>query len=517
MNTPGTPRDAIAAEILALRDWLDEVFADEIPAQIYNLLTAQSLEAEQAESPALPARPAMLQLTADQQSAIDGILEDITKPCAKPVLCGYAGTGKTVTTAALVSQLASLGRRVVVATPTHKARSQVERALAACGAYGFETVTIAALLGLKQFRHDGKEAFKPDPSGKNMLNKNEVWDNQEKKFVPIDPIDIVIVDETSMVNSELYDLLVRELCGRPVVFVGDDRQLLPVGEKQVCKAFTEGTSLYRLTKVLRHDGAILKLATATREMPLGRACFVSSRGGGSSVLAYQGREEWVSSLLEMMASHEAMSDPDHCRALAYTNNAVDYLNRRIHRRRYGDNAPQFIEGMPCVTVDAIPDPTSENGYPLLNSTVDVIIEEAVREPHLFTDYGDLITDEPWDTWELTVSGDFEFRKTFRVIASEHKQRWDETLSAMANQAKQETNDKKRSAFWKMFWRRKDCVGKLQPASALTIHKSQGSTFRHVFLHWSIDVHGSRPTADQNQLAYVGITRAAESLHVVADR
>jgi hypothetical protein len=47
-NASGTPRDAIAAEILALRDWLDEVFADEIPAQLYNLLTAESLEAEKS-------------------------------------------------------------------------------------------------------------------------------------------------------------------------------------------------------------------------------------------------------------------------------------------------------------------------------------------------------------------------------------------------------------------------------------------------------------------------------------
>ena len=37
VNAPGTPRDAIAAEILALRDWLDRVFAYEIPAQLYNL------------------------------------------------------------------------------------------------------------------------------------------------------------------------------------------------------------------------------------------------------------------------------------------------------------------------------------------------------------------------------------------------------------------------------------------------------------------------------------------------
>ena len=60
VNAPGTPRDAIAAEILALRNWLDKVFADETPSELYNLLTAQYLEAKQAELPAAAAKPAPL-------------------------------------------------------------------------------------------------------------------------------------------------------------------------------------------------------------------------------------------------------------------------------------------------------------------------------------------------------------------------------------------------------------------------------------------------------------------------
>lgn len=485
-------------------DWLDKVFADEIPAQIYNLLTAQYLEVKQPELPASAAKPATLQLTADQQAAIEGILQDITEPGATPVLCGYAGTGKTVTTAALVSRLADLGKRVVVATPTHKARSQVERALARCGAQGFEAVTVARLLGLKQYRDNqtGKETFRPDQGGKNMLSKTEEW------------IDVVIVDETSMVNSELYDLLLHELKGRPVVFVGDDRQLLPVGEDQACKAFTNGSSLYRLTEVLRHDGAILNLATATREMALGRARFTSANGGGSRVVAYRSRDQWGGALLEMAASNEAMSDPDFCRALAWTNDSVNMINTRIHQRRYGMDAPQFVEGMTCVTVDAIPDPMGT--APLLNSTVDVLIQEAIREPYRFTGTGDLLTDEPWDTWELTVTGDFAMSKTFRVIAAEDEQRWQKWLKDLADEARA-ASGQKRSELWDLFFRRKDCVGKLQPASALTVHKSQGSTFQHVFLHWDIDGRGSQPTATQNQLSYVGITRAAEGLHVVGDR
>ena len=372
------------------------------------------------------------------------------------------------------------------------------------------------LLGLKQARDrdTGKETFKPDLGGKNMLNKEEEWDDALRMKVKIKGIDVVIVDETSMLNSELYDLLLRELEGRPVVFVGDDRQLLPVGEDQACRAFTEGSSLYRLTEVLRHDGAILNLATATRQMPVGRARFAAAEGGGSRVVGHRSRYQWGDALLGMMASEEAMSDPDFCRALAFTNKAVDEMNLRIHQRRYGLNAPQFIEGMTCVTVDAIPDPLG-TGL-LLNSTVDVLIVEAERGPRRFADFGDEPTDEPWDTWELTVIGDFDMARTFRVIAKDHEQRWKESLKEIADQAKA-ASSKERKELWDLYFRRKDCVGKLQPASALTIHKSQGSTFRHVFLHWSVDGWGSAPTAQQNQLAYVGITRAAESLHVVADR
>ena len=513
INAEGSPQDAIAAQILALRDWLADALY--IPGSLYNLMTAESIAAKSADPPVV-VKPAALQLTEDQQAAIEGILQDIRKPGATPVLCGYAGTGKTVTTAALVSRFAGKGMRVVVATPTHKARSQVERALAKCGAEGFEAITVARLLGLKQVRDlkTGKETFKPDSAGENMLSKTKEWDVEEKEWVSIRPIDVVVVDETSMLSSKLYDLLLSELKSRPVVFVGDDRQLLPVGEDQACKAFTSGSSLYRLTEVLRHDGAILNLATATRHLAVGRARFASADGGGSRVVAYRSREQWGTSLLEMAASHEAMSDPDFCRALAWTNDSVNMINARIHQRRYGMDAPQFMEYMACVTVDAIPDPMGTT--PLLNSTVDVLIEEAIRGPHRFTDAGDLLTDEPWDTWELTVTGDFSMARTFHVIAAEDEQRWQKRLKDIADQAK-EASGKARSELWDLFFRRKDCVGKLQPASALTVHKSQGSTFQHVFLHWDVDGRGSQPTATQNQLSYVGITRASESLRVVADR
>jgi exodeoxyribonuclease-5 len=493
----------IAEELRVVFDFLTQ--DDCTPLQ--SLWEEAGLALESAVDDAQPQHSAALTLTADQQEAVEGILAEIRKEEACPVLCGYAGTGKTVTTAALVTRLVDKNLRVVVATPTHKARAQVERALRERGAGGFEVVTVHRLLGLKRVRdkQTGKESFAPENGKKNMLTQTSHCDRG---------IDVVIVDETSMLSSELYDLLRRELCGRPVVFVGDDRQLLPVGEEHVCSAFTKASEVFRLTQVLRHDGAILNLATATRELPVGRARFAGANGGGTRVVAHRRREDWWQTLLEMAASERAMCDADYCRALAHTNSAVDEMNLRIHQRRYGINAPQFVEGMTCLTVDAIPDP--EGGRPLLNSTVDVLVEEAMRDRRKFI--GDEDGCDLWDCWELTVSVPDECMApvTFRVLAAEERQRWDVAMRKVAEDAKAAKKEGLKDP-WGLYFCRKDSVGRLQPASALTIHKSQGSTFQNVWLHWSIDERGSAPTALQNQLAYVGITRAAEELHVVGDR
>ena len=149
-----------------------------------------------------------LTLTFDQQAAIDGILRDIEEPGARVVLCGYAGTGKTVTTAALVGELKAKGMNVAVATPTHKAKVQVEKALRARGARGFLCVTLHAMLGLKP-RIDyktGSVEFLPDYGSDNMLarkSSKEFFNYETGETEEKDPIDIVIVDERSMVNRFL--------------------------------------------------------------------------------------------------------------------------------------------------------------------------------------------------------------------------------------------------------------------------------------------------------------------------
>jgi exodeoxyribonuclease-5 len=489
--------------------------------------------------PLLPSRA--MRPTPAQQEAIDRIVYNTFHGDRVSVLCGYAGTGKTFTTARLIDRLVAEGLNIAMAAPTHKAARQLARAMRSLGV-DLEPVTLHSLLGLKPYRcqETGDQKFMPDGKENRLALGRQKYDQELRKYVDVPDIDIVIVDETSMISNELYRLLMSDLNGRPVVFVGDDRQLFPVKEAAACPALYETISIYRLTEVMRHDGAILNLATQTRSLDIGRARFQSSDSGGSRVVAYKYREEWLQSMLDHAERSAESDDPDIFRVLCWQNRNVENMNKRIHCRRYGIDAPDFLPKMQCVTVEPYVD--SATGSVILPGTADVLIVTAkikmLRPITFFVDklgmptreslpieLKDILDAEPaYSCWDLELSGidygDIDMVIQADVLHQRSLKDWNETQNKIANCAKaygRRGDNKTRAKIWDFLYWRKGQLAYIQPSTALTIHKSQGSTFDTVFLHPDIDGGHSRQTALQNQLAYVGITRASRELHVVADR
>ena len=102
-----------------------------------------------------------------------------------------------------------------------------------------------------------------------------------------------------------------------------------------------------------------------------------------------------------------------------------------------------------------------------------------------------------------------------MIAEQELPRWLAGLRrirAAAIRLADPKQEDERKAMWRLYFARRRQFGSVQPAAALTIHKAQGSTYRQVFLH--PDLCANRNQEELNRLAYVGISRAAEQLHVV---
>ncbi len=140
------------------------------------------------------------------------------------VLTGGPGTGKTTTTLAVIKVFEKLNAKVLLAAPTGRAAKRMSEAT------GIEAKTIHRLL-----------EYKP-PEG---YKKNEES--------PLD-CDVLIIDETSMVDIILFYNLLKAVSNDTVlILVGDVDQLPSVGAGNVLKDIIESevVNVVRLTRIFR--------------------------------------------------------------------------------------------------------------------------------------------------------------------------------------------------------------------------------------------------------------------------
>ena len=219
-----------------------------------DLALARYAEAEDAIAESIARLVATAQpITADTRRLTD--LDETQRAAAEhalrsgvSVLTGGPGTGKSHTVAAMVSLAAKARKSVALAAPTGRAAKRLEELT------GSPASTIHRLLGA-QGRKRGDElefagGFARDAE------------------TPLDE-DVVVVDETSMLDVELAEALLDACAdGTHVVFVGDAAQLPSIGPGRVLGelidsgvvAVTELTTLYRQDE----GGTIARLATSVR-------------------------------------------------------------------------------------------------------------------------------------------------------------------------------------------------------------------------------------------------------------
>lgn len=130
------------------------------------------------------------------------------------ILSGGPGTGKTTTINMMIRYFESEGMDIFLAAPTGRAAKRMTEAT------GFEARTIHRMLELNS-------ALSDDDARKVKFERNE--EN------PLEA-DVVIIDEMSMVDIQLFQSLLKAVVpGTRLVLVGDVNQLPSVGPGQVLK------------------------------------------------------------------------------------------------------------------------------------------------------------------------------------------------------------------------------------------------------------------------------------------
>ena len=383
-----------------------------------------------------------ISLTKDQQDSINFMM-DKKNPIS--LLLGSAGVGKTVT----VSEFANQYRNVICAAPTHKAVQVLATKTNA------ECCTIHSLLKLKKSYEDGRVVYKEDPN-------NPV----ESLSVP----SLLIIDEASMINSYILGLIER--LNTRVVFVGDEKQLNPVGEEN-SPVFHQGYPQFELTEILRHDNDIISLSRNLQ--------WLDQRKSGTNF-------KWIDSSKLDLSELVESNGTDSAKFTTWTNKVVSQVNNSVRKAIYGE-PNQIMQGETILMNEPFGMEYRNNEEVYVNTLVEDVFVSSIEEV------------EHKEVKVLYVNG------VMPVVADSDKFKYEANLKKLRGLAKA------KQISWAKYYNYMESFGKYQFNHALTVHRSQGSTFGNTFVNVS-DIKRNWNKVEQRRMLYTAVTRSSDTVYLV---
>jgi hypothetical protein len=448
----------------------------------------------------------------DQQgNAFDGLLGWYRNPYGsrQSLVVGYAGTGKTFSCQKISRELIEVDRAKICMTAfTHKA-CQVLSQMAKEAGLNVEVRTICNLLGLS--------VSAPDKKGKCKIQQK--FDDKSYQY------DFIWVDEGSMVGHALNEF-VEDMQARYTV-LGDPCQLPDVETGLGSPVFETIKTKWELTKVVRYDGAIFRRVTDIREnITAKKLPFAKYEKGVFDKFA---GDYWLENLIERYkkALKIEQQDPNAIRALAWSNARVQAVNYSVRNAIYGDHALPYIVGERLVAKDMIelqhPDGDWRSGAAwktgsntvLMYSCDECVIVSAKRGSKM-------VFGATFEGWFLDVLTDMGDEATIFTPDEKEKSRIIEVCGAKKKVIlDMHFEDRKRPQMWAIFYKGLNELGlkmsgdgfmrKLQYAFCMTVHQSQGSTFKTAFVDVS-NICGCQDITLRNKLWYVADSRASQELY-----
>lgn len=430
-------------------------------------------------------------------------------------LAGYAGTGKTT----IVKKILDAYRYgVVVSAPTHKAKKVIMNTT------GEDGQTLHALLGLR-----------PDVDLDNFNPNNP-------KFNPIaipriTDYNLVIIDEASQINQELYDLIIdKTLHSRTkVLFMGDPAQIPPVGEKASVVFMQDQTKeFHQLTKIERqNDTNPLAFVYSDLRNNLNRLDGGFQRKSnmndlGEGVVFTVDKRVFRQAILDKYRSSEFKKDTDFCKVIAWKNDTVMLSNAVIREQLIGKDSDivevdDLLMGYRSVSdekqrsniIENSADyrvvrkgELEENAYGMKGFRVQIredLARGLFKHENIF-----IINTKDHDNLHLYA----EMHDFFRDMGKSNKKNWKKYYEFRRSNILSKTIEHYRNGLYRSS---PDTIVKdLDYGYAITGHKSQGSTYSHVFVMEN-DINANWVLKERNQIKYVALTRPSLTATVLTTK
>jgi hypothetical protein len=434
-------------------------------------------------------KPDVSMLNEEQKEIFDKITTIKLHTFSKSLLTGYSGTGKTFLVTKIIEEILYQNKnvRIAITAPTNKAVRVLKNLSSICETHSrVEFNTLHSLLGLKRvITSEGKEEYKAEFGGGNIAE-----------------FDIVLVDEVSMLDNELYEQLLdsAEYNNILLLFIGDRGQIPPVNGGESILFTEDLANSFNLTKIIRQAGGnpIIQIAQKIRtNEEIKEETIVDEDNNGVIFLKINTE---MPLLEKYFKSENFNKNANFVKVLAWTNKAVDYYNDKIRGMIYGEKCGKLNIGEKMVCNKPI---TDSKKRVLLNNNdeFEVLSYEIKTETTAFK--------FSYYAVKVLCNGKTQ---TIKLLAEKSETAYQKELKILKDKASKASPMLRRNAWVKYF----NLLGKYADVKynyALTVHKSQGSTFDNAIVI-NCDIKRVQDKKERNKLLYTAVTRAKNKLFVI---
>jgi len=417
----------------------------------------------------------MSSLTKHQQEKFNEIENFIKKGENVILLKGSAGVGKTWLVHTLIEELTYTVKpfRIMCSAPTHKALSVINSKVK-IDLVKFSTVHSALQYRSSINKETGKRIFSSHP--------NDKWP-------PLKDIDYWVIDEASMIDTDMLKTILfhAKLQKTTVIFVGDDKQLNPVDEED-SPVFNQKYPEVELTEIIR-QGEGNPIITLSRDIPKIWERKSNLLGGPEGQDVGYLHTQNLARIIEELAK---VNGTDEFKYLAWTNKEVNKINSLVRRRIYGENPDKIELGETIIFNAPYKNYTTNETVVVSELEKKTIVEQIVlknqsSKQSVAVEFNVYIINK---TIKVLNDSSLAVFKKYSTLTNKNCK--DKTLSYV-----------ERNYFLSIF-------ADFNYNHALTIHKSQGSTYKTTVLNVK-DINFNQKEKEKQRLFYTGVTRASDLL------